>query len=89
MTDLDEPITHEGQTWATYAMTSELTGVPQSTLAKWVQRGHITTVHSKTYGVLLCLDDAQDRERQWRRHGGRTTPLGPLAVLLDAPTLPC
>lgn len=90
MTALDEPIEANGHTWATYALTSELTGVPETTLSKWVQRGHITILHTQTYGVLLCLEQAQDRERSWRRHGGRTTRLsGPLAMLPDTPTLPC
>lgn len=93
MTSLDEPIRLEnGTTWATYAVTSRLVGVPERLLYQWVYRGHIEVAYTSEYGVLIRFDQAQDREMKRRRdprHLYAERMSDPLATVPDAPTLPC
>lgn len=89
---LDEPVIAGGYEWATYAVTERLTGVPRGTLLQWVHRGHIEVRYTSD-GAMLRLDQAQERERLRRtdpRHLHKLTELSdPLAIVPDAPTLPC
>jgi hypothetical protein len=64
----------DGRSWARYDTVSELTKVPVRTLSAWVARGYIDT-HRLAGQTWLNLDQAQDRERTWRRDKRRTTPL--------------
>jgi hypothetical protein len=70
----EELETSDGRRWATYDRVHELTVVPTKTLSAWVARGHIETVRLDGQ-IWLNLDQAQDRERTWRRDKRRTTPL--------------